>query len=131
MKKNGFTLIELLAIIIILAIVALVATPIVINVIDDAKDRVAFTEAAAFVNGIETNCSAREMLAGGNIEGYTACGTTLTNDQVKDIAVNVGNASLVGTAELTGSKVTSLTVSSNGRTIYYNGTTYVKTSNNQ
>lgn len=37
MKENGFTLIELLAVIIILAIIALIATPIVLNIIDDAR----------------------------------------------------------------------------------------------
>lgn len=35
--KKGFTLIELLAVIIILAIIALIATPIVLNVIENAK----------------------------------------------------------------------------------------------
>jgi type IV pilus assembly protein PilA len=35
--KKGFTLIELLAVIVILAIIALIATPIIMNVIDDAK----------------------------------------------------------------------------------------------
>ena len=33
MKKKGFTLIELLAVIVVLAIIALIATPIVMNVI--------------------------------------------------------------------------------------------------
>ena len=39
MKKNqkGFTLIELLAVIVILAIIALIATPIIVGVINDAK----------------------------------------------------------------------------------------------
>jgi prepilin-type N-terminal cleavage/methylation domain-containing protein len=38
MKNNkGFTLIELLAVIVILAIIALIATPLIMNVIDDAK----------------------------------------------------------------------------------------------
>ena len=35
--KKGFTLIELLAVIVILAIIALIATPIVLNIIDDAN----------------------------------------------------------------------------------------------
>lgn len=35
--KKGFTLIELLAVIVILAIIALIATPLILNVIDDAK----------------------------------------------------------------------------------------------
>lgn len=38
MKNKGFTLIELLAVIVILAIIALIATPIVLNVIDAAKE---------------------------------------------------------------------------------------------
>ena len=35
--KKGFTLIELLAVIVILAIIALIATPLILNVIDDSK----------------------------------------------------------------------------------------------
>jgi len=37
MKKKGFTLIELLAVIVVLAIIALIATPMIMNVIDKAK----------------------------------------------------------------------------------------------
>ena len=36
-NKKGFTLIELLAVIIILAVIALIATPIVLNVIESAR----------------------------------------------------------------------------------------------
>lgn len=36
-KKKGFTLIELLAVIVILAIIALIASPIIIGLIDDAR----------------------------------------------------------------------------------------------
>lgn len=36
-KKNGFTLIELLAVIVILAIIALIATPIILNLIEKAR----------------------------------------------------------------------------------------------
>ena len=36
-NTKGFTLIELLAVIIVLAIIALIATPIIFNVIENAK----------------------------------------------------------------------------------------------
>ena len=42
MKENkikGFTLIELLAVIVILAIIALIATPIILNVIEESRDK--------------------------------------------------------------------------------------------
>ena len=127
--KKGFTLIELLAIIIILAIVALVATPIVLNVVDSSKDSVARTEASAFVSGIETNCQARAMLADNNTDGFTACGSSISATDVKGL-VNVGNATLVGTAVYENGKVTSLTVSSNGRTVTYSGGSYTVTKAN-
>ena len=38
MKNKGFTLIELLAVIVILAIIALIATPIILGIIDDARN---------------------------------------------------------------------------------------------
>ena len=38
MKNKGFTLIELLAVIVILAIIALIATPIILNIIDSTKE---------------------------------------------------------------------------------------------
>jgi len=37
MKNKGFTLIELLAVIVILAIIALIATPVILGIIDDAR----------------------------------------------------------------------------------------------
>ena len=38
MRKNGFTLIELLAVIVILAIIALIATPIILGIINNTRD---------------------------------------------------------------------------------------------
>lgn len=48
MKKNGFTLVEMLAIVVLLAIIALVSTPLIMNVIANSK-KSAFTSS---MNGI-------------------------------------------------------------------------------
>ena len=37
MNKRGFTLIEVLAVIVILAVIALITTPIIFNVVDDSR----------------------------------------------------------------------------------------------
>lgn len=39
MNKKGFTLIEILAVIVILSILALIVTPIVMNIIDDVNKK--------------------------------------------------------------------------------------------
>jgi prepilin-type N-terminal cleavage/methylation domain len=36
-KKKGFTLIELLAIIVVLAVIALITTPLLLNVIEESR----------------------------------------------------------------------------------------------
>ena len=36
-KMKGFTLIELLAVIVILAVIALIATPIILGIVEDAR----------------------------------------------------------------------------------------------
>lgn len=52
-KKNGFTLIELLAVIVILAIIALIATPIIMSVIRDAKVGAAKDSMFGYVKAVE------------------------------------------------------------------------------
>ena len=55
MKKNtkGFTLIELLAVIVILAVIALIATPIILNLIDKARKGAAESSAYAYIEAAE------------------------------------------------------------------------------
>ena len=50
LKMFGFTLIELLAVVIILAIVALIATPIILNVIKEAQDSADMSSAQLIAN---------------------------------------------------------------------------------
>ena len=63
MKANkGFTLIELLAVIVVLAIIALIATPVVLNSISTARTGADKESARAYVRAIELAC-ARMVLA--------------------------------------------------------------------
>ena len=63
MKTNskGFTLIELLAVIVILAVIALIATPLIMGVIDDARKGSAKNGAYGYVKALE-NTVATEMI---------------------------------------------------------------------
>ena len=51
--KKGFTLIELLAVIVILAIVALIATPIILGIIRDTKEQSIMRSAENYIDAIE------------------------------------------------------------------------------
>ena len=65
MKNKGFTLIELLAVIVILAIIALIATPIVLNIIDDAKKESDLRSGEFYLKGLELSI-AQATLKGQN-----------------------------------------------------------------
>ena len=67
MKRKGFTLIELLAVIVVLAIIALIATPIVMNTIKKSKKGAAERSADSFVKQVETAVTT-ERLNGNIIE---------------------------------------------------------------
>ena len=49
-KSKGFTLIELLAVIVILAIIALIAAPVVLGIIDDARESAAKDSALGLIS---------------------------------------------------------------------------------
>ena len=53
MKNKGFTLIELLAVIIILAIIALISMPLVLNTIEKAREGAAEASAYAYAEEVE------------------------------------------------------------------------------
>lgn len=117
MKRNGFTLIELLAVIIILAIVALIATPIVLNVVEDAKRSAAKSEANMIISGIQNNCATLEMTAQLQNDATldTCADEAITAAEVGGM-INLGNATVTDVT-LVGNKVQATTIVSNGYTI--------------
>ena len=67
MKKRGFTLIELLAVIVILALIALIATPIILSMINNARKSAAKASAYGYIEAIDSH----NGFADAEIEGYT------------------------------------------------------------
>ena len=90
-KKIGFTLIELLAVIIVLAIIALIATPIIFNVIENAKLKSLENSCYGVIDGVRTNY-AEGLL---NSED----GTVKSKGNVTEITV-AGEQPIAGTWEI-------------------------------
>ena len=66
MKNKGFTLIELLAVIVILAIIALIATPIILGIINDARTSASERTAELVKSGVQNAYTGYMMKNGGN-----------------------------------------------------------------
>ena len=103
-SENGFTLIELLAVIVILAVIALIATPIIINVIENSR-RGAFKESvnnaisAAELKKASTATSFDEIsVANLEMEGTKLTGTIKKSGNVY-IAYNVTDGNYCGNGE--------------------------------
>ena len=60
-KNKGFTLVELLTVIVILALIALIATPIILNVINDAKKQAAKDSAYGYMDAVEKYIVSSEL----------------------------------------------------------------------
>lgn len=52
MKKNGYTFIEILAVLVILGLIITICTPIVVNVIEDAKERNRLDQLSTFAKQV-------------------------------------------------------------------------------
>ncbi len=77
--KKGFTLIELLAVIVILAIIALIASPIVVDLIEDSQRQAAERSTEAVVSAAKTNYALHQMDATEYPEITAATGFKIDN----------------------------------------------------
>lgn len=95
MKQNnkGFTLIELLAVIVILAIIALIATPIILNMINDARKSAAKDSAYAYLDAAETYVAMNAMYTTSNGTVATEYSVALPDTSAGAVACDVANPS--------------------------------------
>ena len=110
-NKNGFTLIELLAVIIILAIVALIATPIILDVIEDARKSAGLSESNMILSGINNYCATEDVKYQLDNKYTRICISGMDKDDVPTM-VNLGNAEILEIEY--SNKLTWLKVKSNG-----------------
>ena len=121
--KKGFTLIELLAVIVILAIIALIATPIVLSIINDSKESAVIRSAEFYVDAVENKIMQENMKQGGtlspeeciiNSDGNVTCdGTPL------EIEVN-GEKPTSGSITFDKGLVTNITLTFGDKTVSMN-----------
>ena len=97
-KKNGFTLIELLAVIIVLAIIALIAMPIIFNVIENAKLKALENSTYGVIDAVRMNYMENLMNSEDGTVTLTGSVTTLTLSGEHPIA---GNWEIKNSAEVT------------------------------
>ncbi len=136
MKKKGFTLIELLAVIVILAVVALISMPLVLNTIDKAKKGAAEESASSYVSAIETAIVSDMMNSNYNYnpeQTFTLSdnGKKIVNGE-KELEVNIkGTYPSSGDVVIKNAIVVSAVLKVNGYDINYKADlpTYTKYSN--
>ena len=142
-KNKGFTLVELLAVIVILALIALIATPIILNVINDAKKQAAKDSAYGYMDAVEKYIVSSELedksIQDGtysveelNSMGVSVKGSTPDNGniEIKNSSVKSYDIGIDGYAVSNGEvkKVSTTKSFKNGTAVYYNPETENKCS---
>ena len=109
MKKNkGFTLIELLAVLVILSIIALIITPIVTNLIKDAREKAAKDAMEGLVNSVEIYYGRQVMKTDGTFNNNATL--TLTFDSNGNATTTSANVDSSIKLEYDGYKVKAGTI---------------------
>ncbi|MBQ2946803.1 MAG: prepilin-type N-terminal cleavage/methylation domain-containing protein [Bacilli bacterium] len=111
MKKSGFTLIELLAVIVILAIIALIATPIILGIISDAREQSNERSVELYASAIRNGIATYQLRTGNEVAPGSYTNATLpftpeydgnivcnTIDIYKDSKIYVADCTVNGSA---------------------------------
>ncbi len=145
MKKKGFTLVELLAVIVILAIIALISTPIILGVIEKARIGAAEQSALGYIDAVEKQIVYNQVKEnqteivdktytveelkklGVSIKGTipNSGSVTIKNGTIKNYILGIGEYT-VNNGKAT--KVESTKKYANGTAVYYNPETNKKCS---
>ncbi len=134
MNKKGFTLVELLAVIVILAIVALVTTPAILNVINNSRLEGAKDKAWGVINSVKSAYAQAQM---SGYEDSTGNGVSVSGENLMVTFSNGAEAFGSKKITMTGERPTSGTVTINKTTgtitctdLYFkeNGTFYCTSS---
>ena len=139
-KNKGFTLVELLAVIVILALIALIATPIILNVINDAKKQAAKDSAYGYMDAVEKYIVSSELEDESIQDGrysveelnkkISVKGSTPDNGniEIKNSSVKSYDIGIDGYAVSNGKvkKVSTTKSFKNGTAVYYNPETETK-----
>ncbi len=124
--NKGFTLVELLAVIVILAVLALIATPVVLSIIDDTKESAMLRSGEMYLSGVENAVMRENMNSGGNFRpnectisnGNITCGSTNVEVEVD------GEVPSTGTIVFENGKIKEVTLN-------YTSGTIIKDSNGE
>ena len=118
--KRGFTLVELLAVVIILAIISLITTPMVLNIIETAKLNAALASAAGYIEAVEKQ-TMQNIIMGGN----TLPANKKVNINTLSYVKVSGNAPTAGRIYSdTKGLIKKAELCVEGKSIYYNGIEY-------
>jgi len=122
-KKGGTTIIPVLIIVGLFIAITVIATIIVMGVVNDAKDSAANSEAPMIVSGVNNYCAVAAMKE--QLEGTpNPCSDGVTVSEVSSM-VDLGNAKIIDINYRNG-KVTYLKVKYGKIIIEYNGSTYYR-----
>lgn len=128
--KKGFTLVEIIVVLVIIAILAAIATPLMLGYIDDAKEKQISAEARAVLQAVNTQ-AVTEYAADGSVvladitiaELNGWIGSDYVTGIVATADADNDNGEVALTISTTG-KVTSLIYSNDGIIATYDGSTW-------